>query len=123
MCDANLKALIKGKHIFSVSNQIVCSKLDLYVEKIKLLKFNFKDQDMSNMVGFFDMRLDALMLFLQLDGLGVKEEDLWAAVVKWCKNRESIANKQPSAKKRKLNDGSSNKQASLLKTLCPFIRF
>ena len=88
--------------------------------------------------GFLKMGVPAMSLFLQIDQLRIKEEDLWRALLKWAGHRAESEkeisvipfpeNSNSSPKRRKLNDGSRDNEDTksdkdALKAICSFILF
>ena len=97
-------------------------------------------KEITESEAFLKMGLPAMKVFLQMDYLQIKEEELWEAVLKWAKHRQHEKKEvadftegaEPSSKRQKLNDGSAkskegesaeSKSIGDLKTLRHYMRF
>ena len=136
MCDRHFDELLTSQNICTLLDQLISFNLSSWIKKIETLlskkRRNLKASEILESSGFRSMSAKAMVIFLQSDGLNIKEEDLWEAVVKWAEHK-AFDGGQPLAKKRKLNNGQpinaasqlseDDMKLSLLKTVCPFIRF
>ena len=137
ICDRFFESFISKETVCSLLNDSVRYKVDEYVDKCKDAVQNKLCRDAREIVttdGFKSMELEAMKIFLQFDELNITEENLWDAVLEWKDYRDTADDvdeildllEEPASKRRKLNDGLTNKMnrdVENLKAVCPFFRF
>ena len=147
VCNHHFASYLNEESICTMLNDTVNAHLSVLISSCTNAikeRLGYYAENIIKSDGFLKMGVPAMSLFLQIDQLRIKEEDLWRALLKWSDHRaesekeKSVIpfpeNSDSSPKRRKLNDGSrdnSNKEdnvsgasyESILKAICPFIRF
>jgi len=139
LCTKYFKSCIKRSTVCPLLNDAVNLHLtDLVSDCLSAIRksLGFYAKEIIESADFLDLSLSAMIVFLQIDHLHIKEEELWEAVLKWIDHQESSKSSEavvPFSKRRKLNDGSvDHKEAefeaevekcNLLSSVSPHIRF
>ena len=133
-CDEYFEFCLSPRTICVLLDQSITHKIDEYVQKCsdKMSKIGKKSIEILRSKGFTEMGLESMSLLLQSDFLGIKEEEIRDAVLKWAERQSSKGvigdiDEEPAAKRRRLNhDGRGymdNRILGLLNAVKPHIRF
>ena len=144
VCNHHFASYLDEQSICTMINDAVNAHLSVLISSCTNAikeRLGYHAENIIKSDGFLKMGVPAMSLFLQIDELRIKEEDLWRALLKWSGHRadsekeKSVIpfpeNSNSSPKRRKLNDGSRDtnnnenhpSDMSALKAICPFIRF
>lgn len=128
ICTEYFTSHLNQKTICSSLNNAVNLQLSDLISSCKNAikeRLGYYAKDIIKTNDFLQMGAPAMSVFLQIDQLRIKEEDLWDALLKWdSTQRSGVSVRAP--KRRKLNNGGKSENSGgsdALKSICRFVRF
>eukprot|EP01083_Nonionella_stella_P073032 197183_1 len=126
-CDEYVMQNISVDNVCVLFDEAVKSQMHACIQTIKTLMENKRlsknTQTIINSNEFCQMSLETMQLFLELDCLRISEENLWDAVLRWVTHQTGSEPNDDEIECVFGNAEAAKLRKTLLKQICPFIRF